>query len=61
MKLDESVRVAIVVGLWTAAALLMFFVILVFIKETVSGTQIRMLIVATIMAITAKYFMKEEK
>ena len=61
MKLDENVRELIVICLWVIVILLMFFVLLIFIKETVSGTQIRMLIVATIMAIIAKYFMKEEK
>jgi len=61
MKLDESVRVAIVVGLWTMVAFLLFMIVLIFIKDTISGTQIRMLIVAIVLTITAKYFMEEKK
>ena len=61
MKLDESVRVAIVVGLWTMVAFLLFMIVLIFIKDTISGTQIRMLIVAIVLTITAKYFMRENQ
>jgi len=61
MKLDESVRVAIVIGLWTSVILLMFFVVLIFIKDTITGTQIRMLFVAIVLAAIAKYFMRENQ
>jgi len=63
MKLDNTAREVIVVGLWTAVIMTILAIIIVFLKSTISWVLVKLIIVAVALAVTARWFMetKEDK